>query len=163
MSPSAVEPEGHVFEMILQNQTLKFAAADPEARSAWVDLIEEKLKEKLKSQDFSPSLPTSPSHGQQRRESATNETSPSVTTALSGVSDKGTSGTAGVGDSLGKYEATPDFGPMIGCAVVHDGPETFEDALKMSAFRLKVMKTQMFNYLNGLRDFGAWSFLKLTN
>lgn len=44
ISPLAIEPEGHVFEIILTNgKSYRFVATDPEARKGWVDFIEERM------------------------------------------------------------------------------------------------------------------------
>lgn len=44
VSPLAIEPEGHVFEMILTyGKSYRFVATDPEARKGWVDFIEERM------------------------------------------------------------------------------------------------------------------------
>ena len=45
ISPSPLEPDGHIFELVLRSQsTYRFQATDSEARHNWISLIDENLK-----------------------------------------------------------------------------------------------------------------------
>jgi len=42
VSPSPIEPEGHVFDLEVRNQsTFRFAATGPESRRAWIEILED--------------------------------------------------------------------------------------------------------------------------
>lgn len=46
VSPSPMEPEGHVFELEVKNQsTFRFAATGPEARRSWIEILEAMVRE----------------------------------------------------------------------------------------------------------------------
>jgi hypothetical protein len=58
VSPSAAEPEGHVFELVVGNpnqhqQAFKFAATDVDSRRCWINYIEEKMQQSQQHQQLS--------------------------------------------------------------------------------------------------------------
>lgn len=67
VSPSPIEPEGHVFDLEVRNQsTFRFAATGPESRRAWIEILEDLHHKAMAgpSTGAASAAPMSPTHAE---------------------------------------------------------------------------------------------------
>jgi hypothetical protein len=133
ISPLPIEPEGHVFEIILRHgQSYRFVATDPEARKAWVDIIEENMNKTRR---------------------ALKSTRPGSMNIKDEKNDKPISERVDTEDDREKFNSI-----VIGYADVDNDnyKMTPEEEMAMSKFRFKVNQTQMVINMNSNLECGDY-------
>jgi hypothetical protein len=134
VAPSAIEPEGHVFEIVTKHHgTHCFAATDTESRRNWIEIIEEMMKDVSQK----PTIPN--------QDSLSRNPSP-FNREANGMTIENTAD-----DALDDMYAMPSTSANELCLGCNTQSEEEEDRA-MIDFRNHFMKTQMVSFLRSHVD-----------
>lgn len=150
VSPSPLEPEGHVFELVLKDQSsYRFTTTDSDSRRAWISIIEKTQRSNSQENGFAASNGASPPL---KEPSAVETISPSHIrsnsvnpTHMNGELHK--SQASSPAPSVGGDETDTDS-LRIGLPIAAEDSRSLDiESYEDSIFRYYIMKTQMMSSL----------------
>lgn len=154
VSPSPIEPEGHVFEIVTKHKqsTYRFTTTDTESRRFWMSFIEEILHQSATSFPNSSgnSAPATPVNG------LSNGNSTGVSCSFSDAPGENSSPFCGH-----QYFISPPYRDSCSLSHIFDMPDDETDQA-LTHFRGNFMKTQMVSFLSNLIENSEYdSFLRV--
>jgi hypothetical protein len=168
VAPSAMEPEGHVFEVVFASRTFRFASTDPDSRRLWMNFIEEKMRNSELRENNAQSGVNSPASTQVspvvcpacKRETSVRD-SMTGSTPVNGSTQSAGQNTSAMSPSCcdGYVDPSDPMTKLFGTSA--DKLNSTEEEQIISKFRLQVKRTQMFSYMHTRIECGLYEPMML--